>query len=117
MKKLKEKYDKAKAAKVGEIINCPSCNTEFKKGHYAQAFCKSRKGTKCKDKYWNTITPEKRNNTTRISPANARWQAMQADIRESRRPIRGSKRHGHEMHKYETDHPFSCSGLGQWEDC
>lgn len=27
-------------------------------------------GTVCKDRYWNTVTPEKFNNTTRISPAN-----------------------------------------------
>lgn len=110
MKKLKAKYNKAKSAKVGEMINCPSCNSEFKKTHYAQAFCKSRSGTKCKDKYWNTVTPEKRNNTTRISPANERWQTRQMTIRDS-------QRYENEIHKYEDDHPFSCGGLGQWDDC
>ena len=49
--------------------------SEFLKTNYQQAFCKSRKGTKCKDKYWNTVTPEKRNNTTRISPASAAYMA------------------------------------------
>lgn len=33
------------------------------------------KFVKCKDKYWNTITPEKRCNTTRISPRNKRCMA------------------------------------------
>lgn len=71
--KIKAKYELAKAAKVGDIINCPSCNTPFEKTHYQQAFCKTKGKTKCKDKYWNTVTPEKRNNTTRISPASAAW--------------------------------------------
>lgn len=30
----------------------------------------------CKDKYWNTVTPTKRNNTTRISPANAAYKSF-----------------------------------------
>ena len=71
MSKMKLKYNAAKAAKVGDIIICPSCNTSCVKSNYQQAFCKSKPGTECKDKYWNTVTPGKRNNTTRISPANA----------------------------------------------
>ena len=42
----------------------------FVKTNYQQAFCKNHGGTKCKDTYWNKVTPNKRNNTTRISPAN-----------------------------------------------
>lgn len=71
----KEKYIQAKAAKVGESCRCAGCGTQFTKESYQQAFCKTKAGTKCKDKYWNTVTPEKRNNQTRISPANAAWQA------------------------------------------
>ncbi len=66
---MKKQYNKNKAAKVGERCVCPSCNTSFVKASYQQAFCKTQGGTVCKDKYWNTVTPEKRNNTTRISPA------------------------------------------------
>lgn len=69
---MREKYQKAKSAKVGEVVICPSCGTQFIKESYQQAFCKSKRGTVCKDKYWNTVIPTKRNNTTRISPAN-RW--------------------------------------------
>ena len=85
MQKIKAKYELAKAAKVGEDCICPSCGTQFEKTNYQQAFCKTRGKTKCKDKYWNTVTSEKRNNTTRISPASLRYSAMQADIRESNR--------------------------------
>jgi hypothetical protein len=75
VQRIKELYIAAKAAKVGESCICPSCATVFVKANYQQAFCKSRKGTKCKDLYWNRVTPEKFNNQTRLSPANLAWQA------------------------------------------
>lgn len=78
---MKKQYNKNKAAKVGERCVCPSCNTSFVKASYQQAFCKTQGGTVCKDKYWNTVTPEKRNNTTRISPANAAWKKRQENER------------------------------------
>jgi len=62
-----------KEAKVGDECICPSCGTKFIKETYQQVFCKTKGGTICKDKYWNTVTPQKRCNTTRISPANARY--------------------------------------------
>lgn len=71
---MKFLYQKAKEAKVGEECFCPSCNTKFTKESYQQTFCKTKGGTVCKDKYWNTVTPSKRNNTTRISPANAAFK-------------------------------------------
>lgn len=74
---IRDRYKLNKASKVKESCICPSCGTEFTKTNYQQAFCKSNPKTKCKDKYWNTVIPEKRNNTTRISPANARWMAKQ----------------------------------------
>jgi hypothetical protein len=70
MNKMNEKYKLSKSAKVGDKCICPSCGSSFIKENYQQAFCKTKGGTICKDKYWNTITPEKRCNTTRISPAN-----------------------------------------------
>lgn len=77
MGKMKIAYDLAKSKKVGEECVCPSCKTKFIKKSYQQAFCKTKGGSVCKDKYWNTVTPTKRNNTTRISPANASWKSTQ----------------------------------------
>jgi len=74
MGKLKDKYNKVKSQKVGEVCQCPSCCTEFVKETYNQCFCKTKGGTVCKDKYWNTVTPSKRNNTTRISPRNKQYK-------------------------------------------
>jgi hypothetical protein len=68
--KIREAYKVAKDNKIGELTVCPSCGELFVKVTKAQAFCKNKGGTICKDKYWNTVTPTKRNNTTRISPAN-----------------------------------------------
>lgn len=67
--KLKQKYALSKGANVGDTCSCPSCDAEFIKEQPQQAFCKTKPGTQCKDKYWNTVTPNKRNNTSRISPA------------------------------------------------
>lgn len=67
---MRKIYKLNKGKKVGEECVCPSCGNRFIKTHHQQAFCKTKGGTRCKDKYWNTVTPHKRNNTTRISPAN-----------------------------------------------
>jgi len=100
--KLKHRYQINKKAKVGDKIVCPSCGTEFQKNNYQQAFCRTRPGTQCKDKYWNTVTPTKRNNTTRISPANQSWMDARRDEVERRRGY------------YEDmEHPFSSEALGQ----
>ena len=77
MKKINQCYNLNKKAKVGDECICPSCGTKFIKSNYQQAFCKTKKGTICKDKYWNTVTPTKRKNTTRISPASAAF--MESD--------------------------------------
>lgn len=73
--KLKERYKLNKVAKVGDSCICPSCNSKFVKTNYQQAFCKTKPGTVCKDKYWNTVIPTKRCNTTRISPASKAYMA------------------------------------------
>ena len=49
--KLRERYKLNKTAKVGDECVCPSCGTKFIKTNYQQAFCKSKGGTICKDKY------------------------------------------------------------------
>lgn len=80
--KMRDRYSLNKKAKVGDECICPSCQTKFEKTNYQQAFCKSKGGTICKDKYWNTVDPKKYNNTTRISPASRRWMAEQEEKRE-----------------------------------
>ena len=83
--KMREKYKIAKESKVGDEVICPSCGTKFIKTSYQQAFCKTKGGTVCKDKYWNTVIPTKRNNTTRISPANRFYKENVIDpMREER---------------------------------
>jgi len=76
--KIKNRYTLNKISKVGATLICPSCNSHFIKSSYQQAFCKTKSGTICKDAYWNTVDPKKKNNTTRISPASKafteRWQ-------------------------------------------
>ena len=99
---MKKKYLKSKQAKVGDKCVCPSCNTEFIKEHYQQTFCKTKPGTQCKDKYWNTVTPNKKNNTTRISPASKRWL--------------GAREIDNEAEEYEGAENLSGDALGQWID-
>ena len=82
--KIREAYRRAKQAKVGESVTCPACSTTFTKTAPQQAFCKSKGGTVCKDKYWNTVTPEKRCNTTRISPASRAFMQERREQREER---------------------------------
>jgi hypothetical protein len=72
-KKLIEARQKCVDANIGETIVCPSCNTPHIKKSYQSVFCKSKGGTKCKDNYWNNVDTSKRCNTSRISPANARY--------------------------------------------
>lgn len=77
---MKSQYKHNKNAKVGDECICPSCGNKFIKEHYQQAFCKTKGGTICKDKYWNTVTPQKRCNTTRISPASRRWSEYKEEL-------------------------------------
>lgn len=93
---MKNNYKLNKEKKVGNVCVCPACNTQFIKEHYQQTFCKTKGGTVCKDKYWNTVTPTKRNNTTRISPASRRFMESRS------------------YRDFDDDHPFSSEGLGQW---
>jgi len=84
-------------AKVGEEIVCPSCGTTHTKKSYQSVFCKTKGGTKCKDYYWNNVDESKRKNTTRISPANARYMSDRED----------------NFNPDDYEHPFSSDALGQ----
>ena len=99
-RKMQKQYEKNKRAAVGDTCICPSCLTEFTKTHYAQKFCKSKPKTFCKDYYWNNVDENKRNNTTRISPASAEFLRERINARAA----------------MEDEHPFSSEGLGQWID-
>ena len=101
--KMGKRYQINKEAKTGEECICPSCGSVFIKANYQQTFCKTKSGTKCKDKYWNTVTPTKRKNVTRISPANAMWQARTEKIKTSR-------------NIEDSFHPQDPWCLGQWND-
>ena len=100
-KGIRAKYRDAKKARIGDPCTCPSCGTDFEKKSYNQTFCKTKGSTICKDKYWNTVDPNKRNNTTRISPANARWQAKMSSERQEK------------FNPHDMEHPFSSEALGQ----
>ena len=89
IKTLKALYLKAKEAKVDETVFCPSCGKPFKKTNYQQAFCKNNIGTICKDYYWNNVTPTKRNNKTRISPASAAYMESTKHTRVTGRTSEG----------------------------
>lgn len=52
---LSEKYAKAKAARVGETVECV-CGRHFVKKSYQQAFHE----TGCKDRFWNTVDDKRR---------------------------------------------------------
>ena len=97
MKVSKAIYIKTKSAKVGDVCVCPSCGNTFIKKTYQQTFCKSKPKTICKDKYWNTVIPTKRNNRTRISLASARWLET---------------RKGN-YNPDDNEHPFCSEALGQ----
>lgn len=58
------RYDAAKAAKVGDTIECGCCGKKLTKTNYQQAFCPptgkgKNKRYKCKDKYHNLTNPER----------------------------------------------------------
>lgn len=116
MKNIKKLYENSKSAKVGSLCKCPSCGSEFIKTNYQQAFCKTKKGTKCKDKYWNIVTPEKRNNTTRISPANANYQAKMMLYEESTKKTSEGYTIINGTAYNEFDEPMYNIGIGDYDN-
>lgn len=65
---MKARYVKAKAAKVGEVIECACCGKKVVKTSYQMAFCSNGKNRKnallgknnCKDRYWNLTDAKRR---------------------------------------------------------
>jgi hypothetical protein len=51
-------YNTAKAAKTGTQCVCPSCQKQFTKKSYQQAFCSNKGRNNCKDVFWNRASPE-----------------------------------------------------------
>lgn len=67
IQRMKALYNKAKRAKIKEIINCPSCGQLHLKSTYNKVFCTNARisSSNCKDNFWNKVDPEKRcRNTT-----------------------------------------------------
>ena len=52
---MQERYTEVFYKKAGDSVECPTCQTVFKKKTYNQCFCKPA----CKDSYWNLIKPER----------------------------------------------------------
>ena len=76
IEEMKAIYQENQKASNSTECTCPSCKTKFIKKSYQQVFCKTKTWTKCKDKFWNSVTLGKRNNTTRISPASFAFQSV-----------------------------------------
>lgn len=57
---MKYHYNLAKTAKTGSEIICPACNHRHTKTSYQKVFCSNKGNRNCKDKFWNTVDPEKR---------------------------------------------------------
>jgi hypothetical protein len=60
---LKQLYNNAKKAKVGDTIKCPACLKKHVKTTYHKIFCCNYKTVgpnNCKDNFWNFVDPEKR---------------------------------------------------------
>jgi len=104
---MKILYNRAKLAKVGEIIGCPSCGKKHKKTTYNKVFCsnaRTRSRRNCKDMFWNKIDPEKRCRNTPYFH----------DVICNKNDDDGYDKNG--IHKFEDDHPFSMEATN-WGGC
>lgn len=50
-------YAACKETNIGQTMTCPGCGKEIIKSSYHHTFCDQT----CKDRYWNTIDPKKKN--------------------------------------------------------
>lgn len=60
---LKQLYNNAKKAKVGDMIRCPTCRKMHEKTTYNKIFCCNARtvgNPNCKDNFWNWVDPEKK---------------------------------------------------------
>lgn len=55
VQRARDLYATGRAAKTGDAIVCPVCNTTFGKINYQQVFCSNEGSGNCKDHYWNLI--------------------------------------------------------------
>jgi len=46
-------------AKVGTVIECPTCGRRFTKRSYQQVFCSNKGRDNCKDRFWNRADPDR----------------------------------------------------------
>ena len=56
---LKFKKQVVRDASVGSMVLCPVCGRRFVKKSYQHSFCRNKGRSNCKDKYWNTVIPER----------------------------------------------------------
>lgn len=52
----RQRYDKARIAKIGEEMQCTVCGARMVKRSWQHKFCHTRH----KDKYWNTVDDSRR---------------------------------------------------------
>ena len=64
IKHAQMQYQSNKDALVGSTIVCPSCGKRFIKSQYNKLFCSnqtsSSQSNNCKDLYWNSTEPKRR---------------------------------------------------------
>lgn len=70
IKQAKARYEVNLSKKVGEICCCPSCGKDFKKKTYQQKFHAKR----CKDIYWNSVDPVRRERATLFSQLKPKYK-------------------------------------------
>lgn len=58
--KMLQQYNDNKSTKTGEMIKCACCGKKIKKKSYQTQFCRNKGRGNCKDKYWNTVSCERR---------------------------------------------------------
>lgn len=56
---MKNRYEEAGKAKVGDTIQCATCASKFKKKSYQSKFCSNKGHRNCKDRYWNQVDPSR----------------------------------------------------------
>lgn len=68
-------YRNNKAAKVGELIECPVCHTKFKKKQYSQAFCCLH----CKDMFHNQVDGDRHKYSNNYIPTGDDYEGADDD--------------------------------------
>lgn len=101
---MKNRYNLAKATKVGQTFKCPKCNCLTTKTTHQKTFCsngKTKGKGNCKDGFWNLVDPNKR---CRNTPYFQNVIAPKLNKEENM---------SDEEYYYALTHPFSSEALGQ----